>query len=136
MRSTDEYQPQKGQRTGGTTLRDAITGQPVGGYDAADFEKQATGRPIMYATDMAAQIKSPEGQRSVKAAEGWRGMLPPGSKWEPGMLGKFDCAMCVGLGWVRFELPLGHPMQGKLAACECRRIATYPRLKADNAGAA
>lgn len=36
------------------------------------------------------------------------------------LLGDVNCPLCGGLGYLRQELPLGHPEFGKLAICSCR----------------
>lgn len=36
-----------------------------------------------------------------------------------------DCQICGGLGWLRQDLPLGHPDFGKLFACDCSRYQMY-----------
>lgn len=51
----------------------------------------------------------------------WRDNLPEGSLWYPGSTGKPACQICHGLGWVRRDLPFGHPGFGKLSQCDCSR---------------
>jgi DNA replication protein DnaC len=31
-----------------------------------------------------------------------------------------DCPICNGLGYIRYDVPAGHPMFGKIVDCECR----------------
>ena len=49
----------------------------------------------------------------------WKDYVPPGSKWDPGSPGMPDCKVCLGLGYLRQELPVGHPDFGRLWLCEC-----------------
>lgn len=49
----------------------------------------------------------------------WRETLPPGSRWRPGDLGDPACPDCKGVGYLRLELPIGHPLFGKIFECEC-----------------
>lgn len=126
MARTDEgYEPQPGRRSGPQPLREALRGEIVGG---GAFEKPAE-HETQWASDFAHEYQSAQGMRAVRVSEDWQRMLPPGSKWQPGLLGKPDCAMCLGMGFVSADLPLGHPKQGKLMYCECRRRDDYPRLK-------
>lgn len=49
----------------------------------------------------------------------WRDLLPAGSKWQPGDPGNPACKTCEGRGFVRLELPLGHPDFGRIFLCDC-----------------
>lgn len=127
QRSDEGYEPQEGRRSGFRTLGQAARELPHP-TQAAAFEKPKE-HETQWASDFAAEYHSAQGERAVRISEDWKIMLPPGSKWEPGKLGRPDCAMCYGLGFVSVDLPLGHPKQGKVLYCECRRRADYPRLK-------
>jgi DNA replication protein DnaC len=39
----------------------------------------------------------------------------------PSMLGKKDCPICGGVGFVHLDLPLDHPDFGRLQVCSCRQ---------------
>jgi len=54
-----------------------------------------------------------------KHAEGWREGLPKGSRWFPGCPGDPACKECEGTGYLRLDLPVGHPGFGKLLLCSC-----------------
>jgi len=49
-----------------------------------------------------------------------RKALPPDSRWMWGDVGKPDCRVCLGLGFVRLDVPVGHPDFGWLFDCPCR----------------
>ena len=49
----------------------------------------------------------------------WRSMIPAWSLWRPGCIGKPDCMLCKGLGYVGEDLPVGHPYFGRLHHCRC-----------------
>lgn len=36
--------------------------------------------------------------------------------------GKPDCPICQGMGYVRAEVPVGHPQFGKMLVCPCRQV--------------
>lgn len=67
----------------------------------------------------------------------WEEFVPPGSRWRPGDAGDVDCKTCLGVGYVRVDMPVGHPDFGKLFVCDCAatrvRVASTERLK-KNAG--
>lgn len=46
----------------------------------------------------------------------------PGSRRDPNMLGDPECPLCGGLGFIRFEVPLGDPEFGKVHLCTCRNL--------------
>ncbi len=57
---------------------------------------------------------------------------PPGEADAPStssetMLGRPDCPICHGLGYVRLDVPVGHPDFGKLFPCSCREEALRQR---------
>ena len=67
------------------------------------------------------------------------GKNPPSQKEEDSQTrkdqpfaGDPDCPICHGLGYVRLEVPIGHPEFGKIQICECRatqgKQAIYDRL--------
>lgn len=128
MSRTDEgWEAQPGRRSGPRTIGQAARElpNPQGGQQ----EYKPAGHETQWAMDFANEYKSARGVAEVKVAENWKQRLPKGSKWEPGMLGKPDCAMCLGMGFVSVDLPVGHPKHGKLLYCECRRRDDYPRLQ-------
>jgi hypothetical protein len=110
------------------TLRES-RGQIQEGYKPEDFKKpEERSRKTQFIGDIAREMKAKSGAAKVQYIADWKDYLPKGSQWMPGLPGKADCAICKGLGWVRIDLPLGHPMHGKAFACECRRGESYPRL--------
>lgn len=74
----------------------------------------------------------------------WRDTLPLGSMWTPGSLGKPDCVMCMGIGYVSANAPALHPLFGKLFECECvtedeayrraKRLSANSGLKSNDFG--
>ena len=66
-------------------------------------------------------IREANRERQNMYVENWRDSLPEGSQWFPGSTGKPGCQVCHGTGWLRQDLPVGHPDFGKLVACECAR---------------
>jgi DNA replication protein DnaC len=60
--------------------------------------------------------------------------IEAGGHLKPDMVGDPNCPHCGGLGYVRADLPLGHPDFGKLEICICRkdevRLASRRRLYA------
>jgi hypothetical protein len=49
----------------------------------------------------------------------WQDELPKGSLWTPGSKGDPACRVCMGTGWVRYDVYPGHPQFGKVAVCNC-----------------
>jgi len=47
------------------------------------------------------------------------------------MVGDPNCPLCGGLGYLRADLPLGHPDFGRLQICSCRRdeVAMHSRRR-------
>lgn len=45
------------------------------------------------------------------------------------MLGAPNCPLCGGLGYLRRDLPLGHPEFGKAIICECRRKSVTEQVR-------
>lgn len=129
MRRSDEgYTEDDGPRSGQQTIRQAVSGlRPF----QAPNEPPKREHETQWAADFAQEYQSARGRVEVITAQkdNWKDLIPPGSKWQPGLLGKPDCAMCLGMGFVGADLPVGHPKQGKLMYCECRRRDQYPRLK-------
>ena len=66
--------------------------------------------------DALAKMRNP---RTNQVVTEWKSMLPPGSRWNPGDPGRPDCRVCQGTGYVRLELPVGHPNFGKVFLCDC-----------------
>lgn len=62
---------------------------------------------------------------SKKLVTDWKKMLPPGSRWNPGNPGNPSCKICNGTGYVRLDLPVGHPNFGKIFLCECVDLEKY-----------
>jgi DNA replication protein DnaC len=63
-------------------------------------------------------------------AEDWQSALPAGSKWRPGDLGDPACPECHGVGYMRLDMPIGHPVFGKLFICECAEIGLQAAMTA------
>lgn len=126
MRRSDEgYSEDDGPRSGPQTIR-----QAVAGYKPAPEAPARKEHETQWAADFAQEYNSARGMSAVAVArkDNWKAIIPPGSKWQPGLLGKPDCAMCLGLGFVSVDLPVGYEKQGKLLYCECRRRDNYPKL--------
>lgn len=49
----------------------------------------------------------------------WKELLPPGSNWFPGCPGDPSCHQCGGTGYLRMDLPIGHPHMGEIFLCTC-----------------
>jgi len=45
------------------------------------------------------------------------------------MLGMPDCPLCGGLGYLRDDLPIGHPEFGKVSICDCRRQSVTEHVR-------
>jgi hypothetical protein len=60
----------------------------------------------------------------------WKSLLPPGSRWNPGDPGNPSCGICQGTGYVRMDLPIGHPDFGKIFYCDCVDPAKINQLRA------
>jgi hypothetical protein len=69
--------------------------------------------------DVIAQIKTQRHGNKGGLVHDWRDMIPPGSRWQPGDPGNPACKICGGTGYVRLELPVGHPKFGKIFLCDC-----------------
>jgi DNA replication protein DnaC len=52
-----------------------------------------------------------------------------GPALDQGMLGDPNCPLCGGLGYLRQELPLGHPDFGKLTICSCRNAQISQQVR-------
>ncbi len=48
---------------------------------------------------------------------------------DPGLLGKPDCPLCGGSGYLRQDLPVGHPDFGKITICDCRRPSVTEQIR-------
>lgn len=68
-------------------------------------------------SSVMSRLKQPQEKRRLVAD--WAEHIPTGSRWMPGDLGEPSCLSCKGLGYLRLELPTGHPDFGKLFACDC-----------------
>ncbi len=45
------------------------------------------------------------------------------------MLGDPNCPLCAGLGYLRRDLPVGHPEFGKVVVCDCRRQSVTEQVR-------
>lgn len=54
-----------------------------------------------------------------RLVDNWKEMVPPGSMWRPGYPGDPNCSKCLGLGYIRMDLPIHAPMFGRLIICDC-----------------
>jgi hypothetical protein len=61
----------------------------------------------------------------------WKDEIPQGSLWEPGSRGDPACQICLGTGWVRFDVYPGHPKFGKLSVCTCVKEHAYHQQRVD-----
>ena len=48
---------------------------------------------------------------------------------DPGLLGDPNCLHCGGLGYLRRDLPVGHPDFGRIEICECRRQSVTDEVR-------
>ncbi len=48
-------------------------------------------------------------------------MNSSGESADPGLIGAKDCPLCGGLGYLRYDLPVGDINFGKAVICDCRR---------------
>ena len=71
--------------------------------------------------DNLKEIREANRLKKDKYILNWRENLPEGSQWFPGSTGLPTCQLCNGLGWLRQDLPVGHPEFGKLVKCDCVR---------------
>lgn len=68
--------------------------------------------------DIIAQIRTRKG--GTELVRDWKSMIPADSKWQPNDPGNPACKLgCEGTGYVRLDLPLGHPKFGHVFLCEC-----------------
>lgn len=63
-----------------------------------------------------------EYRQNAKIARAWRSIRPKGSRWNPGDPGDPACGVCEGTGYLRLDLPIGHPQYGRLVLCDCVRV--------------
>lgn len=124
----DGWKPQPGPRSGAQTLGQAVRASGRAYQSQGDDGEKDEERRLLSIREFAELARSAQGQQAVKIAHEWKQLLPPGSKWQPGLPGMYDCAVCFGLGFVSVDLPLGHKKHGKLFSCECRAGGDYPRL--------
>lgn len=81
--------------------------------------------------------------KSVQLVRDWREMIPEGSRWMPGDPGNPACRICEGIGYLRVDLPVGHPDFGQLLLCDCVKVmppmepttSNYPRRENHYEGA-
>jgi DNA replication protein DnaC len=48
---------------------------------------------------------------------------------QDGFLGDPDCPICAGIGYVRLEVPVGHPDFGRLQVCSCRQSQVSKQIR-------
>jgi hypothetical protein len=61
-----------------------------------------------------------EGKTRLKmTARDQPGGVPSGSRWFPGCPGDPTCEECEGTGYIRLEVPPGHPACGRIFLCSC-----------------
>lgn len=46
-----------------------------------------------------------------------------------GLLGDPNCEICAGIGYIRLELPVGHPDFGKVQICTCRNTQVTQQIR-------
>ena len=64
-------------------------------------------------------LKKIKANTSIESSPDSDFQIPPDTEY--GLAGDPDCPHCKGLGYVRLEVPLGHPDFGKAQVCVCRR---------------
>lgn len=69
--------------------------------------------------EFTAEMRQP---KTAKLVRDWQDMIPAGSRWNPGDPGDPACRICEGIGFVRVDLPVGHPDFGKLLLCDCVKV--------------
>lgn len=77
-------------------------------------------------SEFIAEMQQP---KTVKLVRNWKDMIPQGSRWNPGDPGNPACKVCQGVGYLRVDLPVGHPDFGKLLLCECVKVLQHPVLE-------
>lgn len=63
--------------------------------------------------EMKRRAASPQIERD------WKQHISKTSKWYQGSKADPECKICEGMGYVRFDLPVGHYDFGKIFECEC-----------------
>ncbi len=58
-------------------------------------------------------------QGGNRLVNNWSDYIHSDTKWFPGSRADPKCQLCEGMGYVRFDLPLGNPNFGKIFECEC-----------------
>jgi hypothetical protein len=76
---------------------------------------------IPHASDVEAELRAEEeAARNDPWQQGnWRARLPKGSLWHSQSPGDPYCPICMGLGFIKFDLPIDHRYFGKLCYCYC-----------------
>ena len=76
-------------------------------------------------SEALAAMRGKRQDRGPRLVDNWRDEVPSGSRWRPGDVGNPNCPDCLGVGYVRLDVPVGHEFFGKLLVCECsaERIA-------------
>lgn len=74
---------------------------------------------MMAVRDVLARMKVDDAARQQAREQNGGYVVPLGSRWRLGDVGKPDCPMCRGTGYVRLDLAVGHPQFGKLHFCDC-----------------
>jgi len=67
---------------------------------------------------------TPTGDRTNQAGED-----QPRTDPRTGLLGDPDCKICGGIGYVRLDLPVGHPEFGKVQICTCRNNQITQKIR-------
>ena len=52
-----------------------------------------------------------------------------GTFHDPGLVGNPNCPLCHGLGYLREDVPVGHPNFGKAFICDCRRQSVTEQVR-------
>lgn len=66
-----------------------------------------------------AELKRSVNAPEMQYVEDWKAHIPSWSRWTPGSRAKPDCPICKGFEYLRVDVPVGHPMFGKMFLCEC-----------------
>ena len=81
---------------------------------------EATLKRLAADTSRASSPTPPDPDRSGPAGDG----TPPGER-----LGRPDCPLCHGSGYIRVERPLGDPDFGRLEICTCRQAQVRAHIR-------
>ena len=81
----------------------------------------------MTLTEALVELKKPEVRKLT--VHNWKEMLPPDSVWQPGFPGHPNCKHCHGLGYLRMDLSVRHPLFGRIFVCDCVPEPTSSQIK-------